>query len=304
MQKSKIKNFIYLLFGIGFILLPTMTLAAELKLSSPVSKIEAGQQLQVGLLLNTGEENINALEGKIIFPQELLKLKEIRDGNTIINLWLEKPKNYSTDSIIFSGITPGGFKGENGLIFLAIFETIKSGIATLKISDARVLLNDGQGSSAALNILPVKINILETTSSQKRIAIEVSDTLSPESFKPEIVQDRNLFDGKYFLVFATQDKGSGMDIYKARESRQKFFSFLTKWQEATSPYFLTDQELKSYIYIKAVDKRGNGRIAVVEPRYPLNWYENWRIGSIIILIIVFGYILWEIMKSKIRSTKS
>lgn len=285
------------LFGVVSVL-PIAAQAAELKLSSPVSEAEAGRQLQVDLFLNTGEEDINALEGIIVFPQELLKLKEIRDGNTIVNLWLEKPKNDSIGGIAFSGITPGGFKGENGLIFSAIFETIKSGAAALEISEARALLNDGQGTPATLNILPIDITISEATSSSKPVVIEISDIAPPESFKPEIAQDQNVFDGKYFLVFATQDKGAGIEKYAVRESRQKFSSFLLRWQEAISPHLLADQELKSYIFVKAVDLAGNERIEVIPPKYPVLWYENYLFYAIITLSLIALLVLWKILRKK------
>lgn len=254
--------------------------------------------MQVDLSLDSPAESINALEGKIIFPQELLKLKELRDGNTIVNFWLEKPKNDLTGEIIFSGITPGGFNGKNGLIFSAIFETIKSGVATLRISEARALLNDGQGTAASLSLSPINVEISQATSSKKPVVIEVSDTLPPETFKPEIAQDQNVFNGKYFLAFATQDKGSGMARYEVREIRQKPFSFFYKWKEAASPYLLSDQSLKSYVYVKAVDLNGNGRIELISPQNPLLWYENYLVYVIIILSLIVFLILWEILRRK------
>ena len=301
MKKFKIQ-FYAIIFAFSFLFCLQAAQAAELKLNAPASKIEAGQQAQVDLFLNSEAESINAIEGKITFPAELLKLKEIRDGNTIVNFWLEKPKNDSSGSIVFSGITPGGFKGENGLIFSAIFETIKSGVAALRISEVRALLNDGQGSAAALDISPLQIVISEATSSPKPVAIEVSDTLPPESFKPEIAQDQTVFNGKYFLAFATQDKGSGIARYEVRESRQKIFSFLYGWKEASIPYLLADQDLKSYIFVKAVDLAGNERMEVISPEYPLLWYENYSVYIIIILSIFVFLILWKILRGK-KQTK-
>jgi len=92
-------------------------------------------------------------------------------------------------------------------------------------------------------------------------------------------------------VFATQDKGSGIDYYEIKESRQKFLKIFKKWVIAESPYVLKDRKLRSYVYIKAVDKAGNERIAVVEPRYPIKWYENYWIWIIIILAIIFSFIV-------------
>jgi len=55
--------------------------------------------------------------------------------------------------------------------------------------------------------------------------------------------------------------------------------------------------LKSYIYVKAVDKSGNERIAELPPQNPLEWYENYLIWVIIIaggIIVYFvGRILWK-----------
>jgi len=112
-----------------------------------------------------------------------------------------------------------------------------------------------------------------------------------------------MFEGKYFLVFATQDKKSGIAHYEVQENRrQKIES--RKWIETESPYILKDQELRSYIFVKAVDKAGNERIAVVEPRYPIKWYEMYEIWGIIIVMIFIGYIFWKILKSKIKYQKS
>jgi len=38
------------------------------------------------------------------------------------------------------------------------------------------------------------------------------------------------------------------------------------WIETESPRLLKDQELKSHIYVKAIDKAGNETIAAVEPQ--------------------------------------
>lgn len=301
MKKLKINKIIFFLCCAGFVWSPALASAAELKLSSPVSNIEVGQPIQVDLFLNTGEEKLNAFEGKIIFPGELLKLKEIRDGNTIVNFWLEKPKNEASGSIVFSGITPGGFQGEKGLIFSAIFEAIKSGAAALEIAEARVLLNDGQGTAAILSLSPLAITIAETTLSPKPVEIKVNDTVPPESFQPEIAQDRNVFDNKSFLVFATQDKGAGIARYEAREIRQKFLPFLYAWHEAVSPYLLTDQELKSYIFIKAVDLAGNEKIEIIFPKYPLLWYENYLFYVILILSLIVFLVLWKILRRRRRA---
>jgi len=54
--------------------------------------------------------------------------------------------------------------------------------------------------------------------------------------------------------------------------------------------------LRSYIYVKAVDKTGNERIAVVFPRYPLKWYEKYLFWIIIIIVVLVYYVFRKIKK--------
>ncbi|OGH83817.1 MAG: hypothetical protein A2261_03705 [Candidatus Magasanikbacteria bacterium RIFOXYA2_FULL_44_8] len=140
------------------------------------------------------------------------------------------------------------------------------------------------------------------------------DVDAPESFKPEIAQDPNIFGGKWFLAFATQDKGSGIDHYEIREDLgfriknlggiiKKFLIpksyLLNSWQEVESPYVLKDQKLKSWVYIKAIDKAGNERIEVIPQKYPFQWYESWLWWGIIIVGFAIAYALKKFLWRKI-----
>src|SRR5882672_8977696 len=73
--------------------------------------------LKVNLLFNTEEESINAVAGKVIFPADLLELKTVQDGSSIINLWVDKPFLQNNGQVSFSGLTPGGYKGGGGFLF-------------------------------------------------------------------------------------------------------------------------------------------------------------------------------------------
>ncbi len=199
-------------------------------------------------------------------------------------------------AIIFSGITPGGFQGNSGLLFSAVFEAKSEGVVSFGINDAKVLRNDGMGSPAVLAITSFKITISSEAPAVTPAITKIKDTESPESFVPQIAKDEILFEGKWFVAFATQDKASGIDHYEIKESRHNFLRIFKKWVIAESPYVLKDQELRSYVYIKAVDKAGNERISMVEPRYPMRWYETWWVLCIIILsAIIIGYIIRKLL---------
>ena len=306
MKRFLHKILLALLLGL---ILPQLVFAADIFFRAKTSGVKVGGQFEVKLLINTPEESVNAFEGKITFPQDILELKEIRDGNTIVNFWIEKPhkrqetRDKEQGEILFSGITPGGFQGNNGLLFSAVFEAKSEGLARFEINDARVLRNDGTGSPAALTIAPFEMTISSEAPAVTPIVTKVKDRERPETFRPEIARDESLFDGEWFLVFATQDKASGVDHYEAKESRQRILALFQKWSRTESLHVLRDQELRSYIFVKAVDKAGNVRIEKILPRNPLRWYENSENWIIIIVVAFVLYLLRRVIKSKIKYQK-
>jgi hypothetical protein len=237
-----------------------------------------------------------------VFPEKLLKLKEIKDGNSIINFWIERPKAKNGE-ILFSGIIPGGYLGKKGLIFSVVFQSIQEGQGSIEIQDIKALLNDGKGTAAEATGSDVLITVLPSSqiviSPQPQIS-EGRDTDPPELFSPIVAQSEQIFNNKHFLVFATQDKGAGIDYYEVAESKkavspQEYGSLA--WQKTESPYLLLDQELRSFIYVKAIDKAGNQRIAIVPPRSSEKIYENknfWVIiGLLLVLIITLSLEIWS-----------
>ena len=191
----------------------------------------------------------------------------------------------------FSGITPGGFKGNNGRLLAIKFKPEEKGAVILGFNKekTKIYLHTADGVEDSLILEKIQLPIIK---GKENIPVVISDNEPSEWFAPEISQDPNIFDGKYFLVFAAQDKGSGIAYYAIRETRrEKKRKTDAKWIEAESPYLLKDQKLKSFIYVKAIDKSGNERIAAVEPRYPINWYELWWIWIIIITSAVIVYLI-------------
>lgn len=285
MKNLKIKN--YLLTCAVLFLFAAPVFAAEFKINTDSSAIGIGQQFEVRLILDTQGRAINAVEGKVNFSPDFLELKEIRSGQSIINLWVEKPA-VSGSEINFSGITPGGYNGQNGQVFSLVFEAKKEGKADISIENVKALLNDGQGTEDAVAVKNLEFKIEKTGNA---FAPAISDRDLPENFKPLIGRDKNIFDGKWFLSFATEDKGSGIDYYQVQE---RWFSRpdQDKWRKTDSPYLPKDQLGINYVFVRAVDKAGNERIVAVSP----------RIIPVYKLFIIFGIIMAVIGILKIRRT--
>lgn len=281
------------IFILFFVALPVF--GTEISVNSKNQEIKTGDEFEVDIFLNTKGEAINALEGKILFSKELLEFKEIRDGGTIINFWIERPSVLrKTDAeIIFSGITPGGYNGNKGLIFSIIFKAKKDGTGTVAIHDIRALYNDGAGTEAIVVVSNLYFLISEQAKNAESAILKIKDNEPPELFVPEVTQDATIFEGRYFLVFATQDKGSGIDYYEIREGGGKFI-------RAKSPYLLSNQELNKKITVKAVDKSGNERIVILPPANPNRLYKYLFISLIFIILSVLVFLKVDFINKKIN----
>lgn len=301
------KKFLFTLI-ISFILIPAIAEAAVLYLEPAEGEYYQEDTFIVTAKINT-EECINTVEGNLNFSQDILEVVDFSQGSSILTIWLKKPEILQNSGLIsFTGGIPGGYcgrlpgdPGESNLLGKIIFKvkTEKPEIAKVKFLDtSQVLLNDGFGTPAKLNtreaVFTILSGISETPKEEWLQELE-KDTILPQPFEIEISQDPSIFDGKYFIIFSTNDKETGIDHYQVKEGERD-------WQIAESPYLLEDQGLTSIIKVKAVDKASNERIAeIIGPRYlpPEKLFPYW-----IIIIILAGIgIIWWIIK-RILMTKS
>ena len=289
-QKFKI---LFLLFTLHFLFSAASVEAVELFFRTTSQEVGLDSRFKMDILMNTQGEKINAIEGSVVFSRDFLEVKEISDGNSIMNFWAQKPKLFSGNEIVFSGIVPGGYKGGSGKLFSIVFQSLREGNATIGFSGLKALLNDGKGTPAELKIQEYGLKISGDIPSLKSYIPDFrTDIESPETFLPEIASDPNIFKGKWFIVFFTQDKNSGIDHYEISEGGGRFSA-------AESPYLLKNQNLDQKIFVKAVDKNGNERIEFLPPRNPKTPYKNYAILAILILGILgvfltaFRKILWK-----------
>lgn len=270
-----------------FFLAATPAYAAQIHIVGEAAKIARGDQFMVTVFIDTEGETLNAFEGSVLFPETMLDLKEIRDGGSLINFWVERPSSTAPGEIKFSGITPGGYRGR-GVLFSLVFEAQRGGNVAIAIRNARVFRHDGQGTETRVSAVPFAFRISQEAGYRPRRIAKTPDPYPPESFVLEIARDPTLFDGKWFVVFTTQDKGLGIDHYEIQE-RRVADAASDQWRVTQSPAVLMDQRLRSFIFVKAVDRRGNVRVAELSPRYPQRWYDNYENWIIIIIGVIAAY---------------
>jgi len=299
----KISNqrFLSIIFAFSFLsfLFAGSVSAAELFFTADPNGVRVDEQSEIKLFVNTEDEDINALEGKIIFPSEFLDFQGIKDGASIISLWLERPRLAEAGVVVFSGIIPGGYNSAKGLILSLVFRAKEKTSVLIKTSDVKIFSNNGQGNLAFAKTPALNLKIY-SPQPNSMVQPMAADNYLPEEFIPIIGRDENIFNNQWFLVFSTQDKDSGIDYYAVAERRSPAAADYSdlNWQKVESPYCLKDQALKSFIYVRAMDKAGNARMSALSPTHSLVWYEKYRLWIIIGLGMILAGAAGLILKRR------
>ena len=165
-----------------------------------------------------------------------------------------------------------------------------AGSADLSFSDCRALLNDGNATEASLSLQNSQIVIRSEKTAVAGPA--TPDLTPPEYFDVNFFATSMAFEGAWTAVFSAVDKGTGIDHYEIIESKLPIL-LGGKWQTASSPYRLSDQSMKSYVFVKAVDGAGNMRIVMKDPEAGPSWFINPVLWCIIIISAVFALLLWR-----------
>ncbi len=293
----KLRLYIYktmlLLFFISSFYFPISVHSAEFYFGTNSKEVSVGQTFEVGVFLNTTGQPINTFGSEIIVDGTVFDITDIREGNSFVSLWIDRPK-ITENTVIFSGTIPGGYNGNEAFLFSLILTAKKAGVGKIASSNDQIFLHDGNGTSAPVMNAPLTLTVFDTGVTQTYIP--PVDEIPPESFVPQIGQDSALFEGNYFIAFATQDKQSGVDTFEIWESYRKYDpEKLEKkkgvdWKKSVSPAVLEDQSLRRYVYVRATDYAGNIRIVRLSPTYPSVWYENHQKSGILVLIVILIFV--------------
>lgn len=289
----------FFIFAILLLLSPAAVSAATISFDAMPKKVGIGDIIRVDVLLESAVP-ANAFSGTVSFKNASLEPIAVYDGSSIVNMWVTRPVADITHSLIqFAGITPGGFSGSSGKLFSMLLKATAAGVATISITDAQVLRNDGVGGEEAVLVKPLSFSIESKPSGGYT---EADDHTPPESFAAYLWADSQLFGGQKYLVFTAVDKISGVDHYEIVESRVPQFLFTLfqpTWRVVASPFVLSDQQLVSTVYVKAIDRAGNERLSVYPPTHLFTTYESVVLLGILMVVVFF----WQ-KRTQRRSRKN
>lgn len=275
------------------LILPFSVKASNVVFNFDKEKLEINEQHELKFYFNRESEEVNAIEGTVLLPLNLLTDIKVKDGGSTASLWVQKPDFEIIDGqgiIKFSAINPAGI---NGYLFSILFIGKNIGKEDT-IFNGSILLADGKGTRKQLDQQIIQINLTENSSTTGISTNEPLqndfnlDKTPPEPFSIYIAKDPKIFDNKTFAVFNTQDKDSGIAFYEILETNDKNNPLeQSSWLKSNSPYVFKNPSVNKYLFVKAVDKNGN---------YTISTWENPQLGQNkhnpkIYVIIILGIIL-------------
>lgn len=326
---------IYLSLLLAFFAIPNAATAASLYLDPGVTTLNRGDALLVSIRLDTDEETdecINAVDGVLTYSANIDPV-DITTGDSIFSVWVENPViNKENRTITFAGGIPNGYCGRisgdprlSNVIAQIVFRSpgfiVGGGSdelqATINFTDeSTAYLNDGRGTKADLTTYGSSIELNKSPGDsmsnpwQDRVQ---EDNVPPAQFAISLQKGDKEFSGKWYIVFNTTDKQTGIDHYEVMEEEISQFGTFdwggadAPWITERSPYVLRDQTLNSIIRVKAVDKAGNEYIATIIPDeanrgYSLNFILTIVVSLALLLLLVTLFVL-ALLKLKKRMQK-
>lgn len=255
------------------------------------------EEFYVDVMLDTEGQAINGIEGTINVIGDNIRFIRAENGKSFIDLWVLPPKETSSNQIKFAGVSSTNFQGvidpfnqeKNmpGIATRLYFIATKPGESQFILSGASVTLSDGKGTKINL---PTAYLPLVIESRLEVVTSKIKDITKPE-LKAQVIQNINLFDNQYALIYKANDKDSGIKKVLIKEGN-------SEWREITSPYLLEDQTRQNQIVIKAINFSDLERIIKINPKY----YKNNSALHIFIAVIVI-ILLTLIKKRKIKNNK-
>jgi len=250
--------------------LPVSASAASLYLDPSSGTYGPGDTFILNIRLNTDGQCINAANVALIYPADSLKAVDFGKGDSIFTLWVNEPKlDTQKGTVSFAGGIPGGYCGRvagdpglTNIIGKVVFtvENASAKQAVIRLSSgSSVYLNDGNGTRIAPSTNAATVTLVPDRQSLTNpwVTQVQEDTTPPEAFNVQVESTRNVFSGKYYAVFSTVDKQSGIDHYE--------MVINGTWQRVTSPHLLDDQTLDGGVEVRAIDKAGNIRLGTFVP---------------------------------------
>ncbi|MGH2565444.1 MAG: hypothetical protein ACRDE5_13085, partial [Ginsengibacter sp.] len=164
-----------------------------------------------------------------------------------------------------------------GTVIRLVFEGLKNSQSEISASPFSLTLNDGLGTT--LETIGAQTSIY-VSNINKPSVYSTEDTTSP-TLEAYVVQNTNLFNNRYVLIYEAVDKDSGIKDVKVREGNGD-------WKSVKSPYLLEDQTRHSIILVQASNFSGETTSVKIDP-LPYKPYSTFIFVALIILLLLIFF---------------
>ena len=109
------------------------------------------EDFSVNLRIDSQGVSVNAAQGTLQFPSDILEVKSIDKESSVFNFWLQEPAVSSgKNSISFTGGSTSGFSGQSLNVFKVLFHVKGSGTGSININDGAITASDGSGTNVLI----------------------------------------------------------------------------------------------------------------------------------------------------------
>lgn len=297
------------LIPIFLLVLPLSASAASLYLDPDTGTYGPGDTFITNIRMNPEGDCVNAAEVTLSYPSQNMRAADFSKGSSILSLWVQEPKiDTKAGTVTFSGGIPGGYCGRiqgdpsvTNVIGKVVFTVTDTSArrAAIRFTNSALYLNDGRGTKIVPQFHDATIDLAEEPrqASNPWLAEVGADTIPPDPFDVQIESTRGVFGGKYYIVFTTVDKQSGIDHYEVVENGS--------WARAKSPHLLPDQSLRGGIEVRAIDKAGNIRLGTyIEGSAPprVTGLEDYMALFVITIVLALVLVARHFLNRRKKST--
>ncbi|MDD5145361.1 MAG: cohesin domain-containing protein [Candidatus Pacebacteria bacterium] len=143
---------LFLIFNFCFLISANNVYAtgASFYLSPNSGTFYVGNTFDVSIFVNTGSNNINAIQADLKFDPKKLQIASPTAGKSFISVWVAQPAySNSEGTASFQGGMPSpGINTSAGLVSTITFRAVSPGNTTIYFQDtSKILLDDGKGTN-------------------------------------------------------------------------------------------------------------------------------------------------------------
>jgi len=142
--------FISSVFLFSFLAVSCQAAGASLYLSPASGSFFVGSTFDISVFINTGQEDVNAVEVNLQFDPTKLQIASPTAGKSFIEVWVSQPtfSNIKGTMSFIGGVPSPGINTSSGLVSTITFRAISPGeTSVIFLNTSKVLRNDAQGTN-------------------------------------------------------------------------------------------------------------------------------------------------------------